>query len=95
MKDLITYIVQALVDQPEEVSVSEIAGGQTVILELRAAKSDFGKVIGKRGKTINAIRTLLMSVASRNGIRVSLEILEEDQKHTEQASSESVEGSEG
>lgn len=76
MKDLITYIVQALVDQPEEVSVSEIAGGQTVILELRVAKSDFGKVIGKRGRTAQAIRAILSAASGKAKKRFVLEILE-------------------
>lgn len=77
MKEFVEYIVKNLVDSPDEVKISEIGGSQTLILELSVAQSDIGKIIGKRGKTINAIRTLLMSVASRNGIRVSLEILEE------------------
>ena len=76
MKDLITYIVQALVDQPDEVSVSEIAGGQTVILELRVAKSDFGKVIGKRGRTAQAIRAILSAASGKAKKRFVLEILE-------------------
>jgi hypothetical protein len=76
MKDLITYIVQALVDLPDEVSVSEIAGGQTVILELRVAKSDFGKVIGKRGRTAQAIRAILSAASGKAKKRFVLEILE-------------------
>lgn len=76
MKDLVTYIVQALVDQPEEVSVSEIEGGQTVILELRVAKSDFGKVIGKRGRTAQAIRAILSAASGKAKKRFVLEILE-------------------
>jgi predicted RNA-binding protein YlqC (UPF0109 family) len=76
MKDLVTYIVQALVDQPEAVSVSEIEGGQTVILELRVAKSDFGKVIGKRGRTAQAIRAILSAASGKAKKRFVLEILE-------------------
>lgn len=78
MKDFIEYIVKNLVDNPDEVRINEIGGTHTLILELGVAKADIGKIIGKRGKTINAIRTLLMSVASRNGLRVTLEILEEE-----------------
>ena len=78
MKDFVAYIIKNLVDHPDEVKINEIGGAHTVILELSVEKSDIGKVIGKRGKTINAIRTLLMSVASRNGIRVNLEILEDE-----------------
>ena len=77
MKDFVAYIVKNLVDHPDKVKINEIGGTQTVILELSVEKSDIGKIIGKRGKTINAIRTLLMSVACRNGLRVNLEILEE------------------
>ena len=77
MKEFVAYIVKNLVDHPDKVKINEIGGTQTLIIELSVEKSDIGKIIGKKGKTINAIRTLLMSVASRNGIRVNLEILEE------------------
>ena len=77
MKEFVEYIVKNLVDYPDKVEINEIGGTQTLILELSVEKSDIGKIIGKRGKTISAIRTLLMSVASRNGIRVNLEIIEE------------------
>ncbi len=80
MKEFVEYIVKCLVDNPDDVKVNEIGGTQTLIIELSVQKADIGKIIGKKGKTINAIRTLLMSVASRNGIRVSLEILEEDEE---------------
>ena len=78
MKEFVEYIIKNLVDNPDEVKIKEVGGTNTLILELSVEKSDIGKIIGKKGKTINAIRTLLMSVASRNNIRVSLEILEED-----------------
>jgi predicted RNA-binding protein YlqC (UPF0109 family) len=77
MKEFVAYIVKNLVDHPDKVKINEIGGTQTLIIELSVEKSDIGKIIGKKGKTINAIRTLLMSVASRNGIRVNLEILED------------------
>lgn len=77
MKDFVAYIVKNLVDHPDMVKINEIGGTHTIIIELSVEKSDIGKIIGKKGKTINAIRTLLMSVASRNGLRVNLEILEE------------------
>lgn len=77
MKEFVEYIVKNLVDHPDEVKISEVGGSNTLIIELSVKKSDIGKVIGKKGKTINAIRTLLMSVASRNGLRVNLEIMEE------------------
>lgn len=77
MKDFVAYIVKNLVDNPESVRINEIGGTNTLILELTVAKADIGKIIGKQGKTINAIRTLIMAVASRNGLRVNLEILED------------------
>lgn len=80
MKEFVAYIIKNLVDHPEEVRINEIGGTQTLIIEVSVAKSDIGKIIGKKGKTINAIRILLMSVASRNGIRVTLEILEDGQR---------------
>ncbi len=61
MKDLISNIVKALVDQPEQVTVTEIEGAQTVVLELSVAKSDMGQVIGKRGRHADAIRTIFVT----------------------------------
>lgn len=80
MKEFVEYIVKNLVDHPDQVQINEIGGTHTLIIELAVEKSDIGKIIGKKGKTINAIRTLLMSVASRNGIRVNLEIIEEEKQ---------------
>lgn len=80
MKEFVAYIIKNLVDQPDQVEINEIGGTQTLIIEVKVSKPDIGKIIGKKGKTINAIRTLLMSVASRNGIRVNLEILEDPEK---------------
>jgi predicted RNA-binding protein YlqC (UPF0109 family) len=89
MKEFVAYIVKNLVDHPDQVKINEIGGTQTLIIELSVEKSDIGKIIGKRGKTINAIRTLLMSVASRNGIRVNLEILEDgERRHVEEEAAE-------
>ena len=76
MKDLITEIVQALVDQPEEVSVNEIGGSHTTVLELRVAKPDMGKVIGKQGRTAQAIRTIMSAAAGKARKRYILEIAE-------------------
>lgn len=83
MKEFVEYIIKNLVDNPDEVNIKEVGGTNTLILELSVEKPDIGKIIGKKGKTINAIRTLLMSVASRNNIRVSLEILEEEKAESE------------
>ena len=76
MKDLITEIIKALVDQPEEVSVNEIAGGRTTVLEVRVAKTDVGKLIGKKGRTAQAIRTILGAAAGKTRQRYILEIVE-------------------
>ena len=76
MKDLLIQIVQALVHNPEQVQVNEIKSAQTVVLELRVAKSDMGMVIGKQGKTVNAIRAVLNAASGKIGKRYVLEILE-------------------
>jgi predicted RNA-binding protein YlqC (UPF0109 family) len=76
MKDLISDIVKALVDQPEQVTVTEIEGGHTVVLEISVAKSDMGKVIGKQGRNAQAIRTILSAVAGKVRKRYLLEIVE-------------------
>jgi len=77
MKDLITYIAKALVDNPEEVKVSEVIGDQTSVLELKVAKEDLGKVIGKQGRTARAMRTLLSASSAKIRKRIVLEIVEE------------------
>jgi hypothetical protein len=76
MKDLISYIAQALVDRPEEVSVTEIEGNQTSVLELKVAKEDLGKVIGKQGRTARAMRTILSAASAKIRKRTVLEIIE-------------------
>ena len=76
MKDLISEIVQALVDQPEEVSVNEIGGSHTTVLEVRVAKTDMGKIIGKHGRTAQAIRTILGAASGKSRKRYILEIVE-------------------
>jgi len=76
MKDLISYIARALVDNPEEVSVSEIQGNQTSVLELKVAKEDLGKVIGRQGRTARAMRTILSAASAKIKNRTVLEILE-------------------
>ena len=76
MKDLIKYIAQALVDDPEAVEVSEVEGEQTSVLELRVAKDDLGKIIGKQGRTARAIRTILGAASAKIKKRSVLEILE-------------------
>jgi hypothetical protein len=76
MKDLVKYIAQALVDSPDEVSVSEIEGEQTSVIELRVAKEDLGKIIGKHGRTAQSIRTILSAASAKNRKRAVLEIVE-------------------
>jgi uncharacterized protein len=76
MKDLIEQIAKALVDQPDEVDVSEVDGEQTTVVELKVAKEDIGKVIGKQGRTARAMRTILGAASAKLGKRTVLEILE-------------------
>ena len=76
MKEIIQIIAQALVDQPDLVFVTEIGGANTSILELKVAKEDIGKVIGKQGRTAGAIRTILSAVSAREKKRAVLEIVE-------------------
>jgi hypothetical protein len=76
MKNLLIQIVKALVDNPEQVQVNEIESTQTVVLELKVAKSDIGRIIGKQGKTAHAIRTVLNAASKGAGKRHMLEILE-------------------
>jgi hypothetical protein len=76
MKDLISYIAKALVDKPEEVEVSEVIGEQTSVIELKVAKDDLGKVIGKQGRTARAMRTILSAASTKVKKRSVLEIIE-------------------
>jgi hypothetical protein len=76
MKNLLIQIVQKLVDNPEQVQITEIEGSHTTVLELRVAKEDMGKVIGKQGRTANAIRTLLNAASGKTGKRHIFEIVE-------------------
>ena len=76
MRDLVEQIAKALVDSPGDVSVAEIEGEEAVVLELRVAESDLGKVIGKQGRTARAMRTILGAVGMKLRRRFVLEILE-------------------
>jgi len=76
MKDLIKFMAQALVDRPEQVEVSEVAGEQTSVIELRVAKEDLGKVIGKQGRTAKAMRTILSAASAKLHKRTVMEIIE-------------------
>jgi uncharacterized protein len=76
MKELIKLISQALVDNPDKVEVTEVIGEQTSVIELRVAKEDLGKVIGKQGRTAKAIRTILSATSAKVHKRAVLEIIE-------------------
>lgn len=76
MKELLTYIAQNLVDNPEEVRVEEIPSGDETILELHVAAGDMGKVIGRQGRIAKEIRTLMRSVAQHKGQRITVEIVD-------------------
>lgn len=76
MKDLIANIAEMLVDKPEKVVATEIKGQSTSVIELKVAKEDLGKVIGKKGRTAQALRSILMSASVKQKKRCSLEILD-------------------
>ncbi len=76
MKELIEYIAKALVDNPDQVDVSEVTGDQTSVLELKVAKDDLGKVIGKQGRSARAMRTILSAASTKLKKRTVLEIIE-------------------
>ncbi|MBA4358173.1 MAG: KH domain-containing protein [Proteobacteria bacterium] len=76
LRDMIEYIAKSLVDNPDEVKVTEIEGEQTAVLELKVAKEDLGKVIGKQGRTARAMRTLLGAASAKTKRRAMLEIIE-------------------
>ena len=76
MKEVLEIIAKALVDSPDEVSVKEVEGEQSVILELRVAPADMGKVIGKQGRIAKALRTVVKAAANREDKRVVVEIIQ-------------------
>lgn len=76
MKELIQIIAHALVDNPEKVTVDEVGGSNTLVLELKVARDDIGKVIGKQGRTAQAMRTILNAVSAKSKKRMILEIVE-------------------
>jgi hypothetical protein len=77
MKDLVEYIAKALVDEVNRIEISEITGNQTNIIELKVAKEDIGKVIGRQGRTADAIRTILNCAAAKLSKRYILQIIDE------------------
>ena len=76
LKELVSMLAKSLVDNPDQVEVTEVAGEQTAVLELKVAPEDLGKIIGKQGKTAKAIRIILSAAAAKMRKRAVLEILE-------------------
>jgi predicted RNA-binding protein YlqC (UPF0109 family) len=76
MKDLVELIARALVDNPEEVMVTAIEGNQATVLELKVAKEDLGKIIGKQGRTARSLRTIIGAASAKERKRIVLEIVE-------------------
>ena len=76
MKELLTYIIQSLVDNPDKVTVDEHTSGGTTVFEVRVADGDMGKVIGRQGRIVRQIRVLMKAVAQRQGKKVSVDILD-------------------
>ncbi len=76
MKELVEYMAQQIVDHPEDVRVEEVAGGRSVVYELRVSPADMGRIIGKHGRVANAMRSLLHIASIRSGKRATLEIME-------------------
>ncbi|MCQ2405646.1 MAG: KH domain-containing protein [Oscillospiraceae bacterium] len=76
MKELLTYIIQNLVDNPDKVSVTERKSGDSTVFEVRVADGDMGKVIGRQGRIIKEVRVLMKAVAQRQGEKVSVEVID-------------------
>ena len=76
MKDLVEHIVRSIVDEPDEVEATVIESGQTVVIELKVAKEDIGKVIGKQGNMARALRTILGNAATKQKKRAVLQIID-------------------
>ncbi len=80
MKELVEYLVKALVDKPDDVKISQTEGELVTIIEIRVASDDAGKVIGKEGRIANAIRTIVKAAGAKNQKRVTVEIMTEERK---------------
>jgi len=76
MKELVEIMAKALVDHPDQVELTEIGGGDTLIIELKTAKEDIGKIIGKKGRNVQAMRTILTGASKRLRKHVVLEIID-------------------
>ena len=76
MKEFVEFVIKTLVEHPESIRISEIQGRHSIVLEVRCHSEDMGRVIGKSGKTIGAVRALLSSIAARQGLKATLEVVE-------------------
>jgi len=76
IKEIVEYLIKLIVDKPEEIEVAEKQGEHVIIFEVQANKQDFGKILGKQGKNIQAIRTLVNAVSAKAGKRTIIEIVE-------------------
>jgi len=76
VKDLVVFMAKTLVDNPDEVKVTEVIGEHVMMFELRVAPGDVGKIIGKAGRTVRAMRTLLSAAAARDGKKAVLEVID-------------------
>ena len=76
IKEFVEYLIKLIVDKPEEVEIAEKSGEKTIVFEIRVNKQDFGKILGKHGKNIQAIRTLVNAVSAKAGKRATIEVLE-------------------
>ena len=84
MQEFVEYVIKGLVDQPEAVSVTEVENNGTTVYELRLDPDDVAKVIGRRGVTINAIRSLVQAGGAKKGMRCGLEIIEDEEEDEEE-----------
>jgi predicted RNA-binding protein YlqC (UPF0109 family) len=76
LKELVAFIAESIVDEPDKISVNEVQGERTIVFELRVSPNDMGKIIGKKGRVIHAIRSLVQAAAMKEGKRATVEVLE-------------------
>ncbi len=88
MQDFVEYVIKGLVDQPEAVTVTEVENNGTTVYELRLDPDDVAKVIGRRGVTINAIRSLVQAGGAKKGMRCGLEIIEDEDEGEDEGEDE-------
>jgi predicted RNA-binding protein YlqC (UPF0109 family) len=79
MRDVVAYLARSIVDEPERVTVSELEGTRGLTYEVRAAPGDVGKLIGRNGRTVKALRRVVKAIARRDGKRAEVEVLGEDE----------------